>query len=324
MGAAVPLSVVPGSVVGLAPPPGFPVSWTGDGAVHSAGDVASLRDLSGRSNVAGTGDRTAGGVEGDGIAGRQGSTGGALDMQAILNAIQSVNLNVNTRFTTLEGQFVELRSELSSLKTEVVTRSQFESLETRVFQLESNVVSTENPDVRFLQQQLDRLDPAHKCLSIIGFKGEAVGDRTQVIETFMRDKLGSLGNHARVEHVFKGKYNERKLAGVSLMQFPSKTDRDAALRLIKDSHLVLTDQGVNLRFDYAKTKRQLNRNFCVNKALEMIKRDAFAKDKKVEAEWKHSEKGKRSITVDGQDVFLQLSSDMSGRFLEPVAHLHFE
>ena len=62
----------------------------------------------------------------------------------------------------------------------------------------------------------------------------------------------------------------------------------------------------------------------MNKALDMIERGAFAKDKKVEAEWKHSEKGKRTVTVNGQDVFLQLASDMSGRFLAPVTHLHFE
>ena len=106
------------------------------------------------------------------------------------------------------------------------------------------------------------------------------------------------------------------------MESPSKAD--TALRRIKDSRLSLADQGRSLRFDHATTKRQLNRNFCGNKALKMIKRDAFAKDKKVETEWKHSEKGKRTITVNGQDVFLQLASDMSGRFLAPVAHLNFE
>ena len=79
-----------------------------------------------------------------------------------------------------------------------------------------------------------------------------------------------------------------------------------------------------MRFDYAKTKKQLNRNFCVNKALELIKHDAFGKDKTVEADWKHAEKGKRTVTVNGQDVFLQTASDMSGRFLPPVEHLHFE
>ena len=103
--------------------------------------------------------------------------------------------------------------------------------------------------------------------------------------------------------MYKGKFNGRKLASVSLVEFACKADRDAALRLIKDSHATLTDGGNNLRFDYAKTRKQLNRNFCVNKALDMIKRDAFGKDKTVEVEWKHATKGKRTVPVNGQVVF---------------------
>ena len=77
----------------------------------------------------------------------------------------------------------------------------------------------------------------------------------------------------------------------NLVESPPEADRDAALRLLKNCQHVLTEQDNDLRFDYAKTKKQLTRNFCVNKAFELIKRDAFGEDKKSEVKWKHSEKG---------------------------------
>ena len=177
-------------------------------------------------------------------------------MGEILEAIQAVTQNVDSRFKTLQGQFGELQKELSTLKTEMVTRVQFESLESRVYKLETNAMSSENPDVKFPQSQLDRLDPSRFCVSIIGFKGEGVTERTQLIDTFLKEKLSSFGDLLRIEHVYKGKFHERKLATVSLVEFPSKVDRDTALQQIKNPHAVLTEQGNNLRFDYAKTKKQ--------------------------------------------------------------------
>ena len=46
--------------------------------------------------------------------------------------------------------------------------------------------------------------------------------------------------------------------------------------------------------------------------------------KKKEIEWKHPAKGKRTVAVNDEVVFIQMPSDMSGRFLPPVEHLHFE
>lgn len=60
------------------------------------------------------------------------------------------------------------------------------------------------------------------------------------------------------------------------------------------------------------------------KAIDLLKRDAGGKDKMVDPEWKHSEKGKRTVSVAGTVAFIQDKSDMSGRFLSPFEHLHFE
>ena len=210
------------------------------------------------------------------------------------------------------------------MKLEVVTRPEFENLETRVFDLESKVVSADNPDVRFLQDQLDKLVPAHKCISVVGFEGSDASERSKILEGFLKEKLPSVAGRCHVEHICKGKWNERKLAGVSLLEFPSKSIRDDTLRLIKSNNLFLAESNKNVRFDYAKTKRQLHRNACVHKACDMLKQDEKGKGQSVVVDWKNPEKGKRTVSVAGTVAFIQAKSDMSGRFVSPFDHLHFE
>ena len=48
---------------------------------------------------------------------------------------------------------------MAQLHTEMVTRQKFEELEDRVHVLEQNVASADNPDVKFFQKELHRLDP---------------------------------------------------------------------------------------------------------------------------------------------------------------------
>ena len=77
-----------------------------------------------------------------------------------------------------------------------------------------------------------------------------------------------------------------------------------------------------LRVDYAKTKKQLNRNAFMHKAFEMIKTDGASNGKTVEKEWKvGTEKGTRHITVNREVAFLQSKGDLVGRFVGNFAHL---
>ena len=206
----------------------------------------------------------------------------------------------------------------------MVTRSQFETLETRVFALESNVVSADNPDVKFLKAQLDKLDPAHKCMSLIGFKGTDSAARSQLIDSFLKAKFASYGDRLQVEHISKGTWQDRKLTSISLVEFPSKKARDDAVHAIKQGSWSLLEGSEPIRFGFAKTKKQLSRNYCVKKAVELLKRDQRTSGKEVAEEWKHAEKGKRTVSVAGQICFLQNASDTCGRFLPPFDNLHFE
>ena len=96
------------------------------------------------------------------------------------------------------------------------------------------------------------------------------------------------------------------------------------MQRVKFFNLTLTDDGESIRFGFAKTKKQLQRNYCLKKATELIKKDPKSISKEFLDEWKHAEKGKRTVTVGGQVCFVQNASDSCGRFLEPYAHLHFE
>ena len=105
----------------------------------------------------------------------------------------------------------------------------------------------------------------------------------------------------------------------------SLSSRDEVLRKIKESSLRLAEGDDNfVDIKYAKTKKQLRRNYCVNKAAEMLKHDPRSSGKQVVAEWKHNDKGKRTVTVGGIDAFMQSASDASGYFLAPFEHLHFD
>ena len=161
-------------------------------------------------------------------------------------------------------------------------------------------------------------------MSLVGFKGEDVNVRTKLVEEFFKNHFPSLSSRIDVEHVYKGKYHERKPNAISLVVFPSKTLRDEALKTIGAKGLILQEGGNPIRFGYAKTKKQLFRNFAVNQASELIKKDVAAKDKTVEIEWKHAEKGKRTILVNGQLAFSQSKVDVCGQFLAPFAHLTIE
>ena len=140
----------------------------------------------------------------------------------------------------------------------------------------------------------------------------------------MKNNIASVASRLDVEHVYKGKYNERKLSSVSLVVFPFKMARDEALKTIGDKHLSLSEGSNTIRFGYAKTKKQLFRNFAVNKALEIIKKDSKAKNKTCEIEWKHADKGKRTVTINGHDAFCQGKSDTCGQFLASFEHLRIE
>ena len=86
-------------------------------------------------------------------------------MEKLFGEVRNMNSSMQTNFAQISVDINTLKHDMIKLKSEMVTSKAFEELESRVRVLETNVASPENPDVKFLQEQLERLDPAHRPMS---------------------------------------------------------------------------------------------------------------------------------------------------------------
>ena len=56
----------------------------------------------------------------------------------------------------------------------------------------------------------------------------------------------------------------------------------------------------------------------------MLEADAAARGKVGEPNWKHAEKRKRTLEVNGEETFIQTAAHALSRFVSFFCHLHFE
>ena len=113
-------------------------------------------------------------------------------------------------------------------------------------------------------------------------------------------------------------YPERQ----DLVELSSRAEREAVLKSFAESGSILKDVSNNiLSVARAKSSLQLKRNSALRRALTMIEKDAKASQKEVKIEWLIPESKKRSVTVAGQEVFVQEYQDTEGEFLTPFQHL---
>ena len=84
----------------------------------------------------------------------------------------------------------------------------------------------------------------------------------------------------------------------------------------------MSGPNAGVKIKYAKTKRQMQRNWSVNAAHDLIKADPAAQGKTTKPEWMcDGNRGKRQVLVDGYIAFEQLPNDLSGIFKGPFAKL---
>ena len=74
-----------------------------------------------------------------------------ISLADLMSEVRKINVTLSSQMAQFASQFEALRLELQQLKENVVSKAQFESLETRVFELEQNAGSPEHPDMKFLQ-----------------------------------------------------------------------------------------------------------------------------------------------------------------------------
>ena len=148
--------------------------------------------------------------------------------------IKKLSLKVDNKFDEIQCSLESVKDEVSKLKANMVTHDIFQKLEDRVDNIESQIqnvsVGGSNVEIQNLRQILSKLDPANKSLRIRGFKVDSVGDRVSSI-----DKMsGDIGiKYQSVDHVYKGKFGQRSLSDMCIVEFSSNEDRERALQLAR-------------------------------------------------------------------------------------------
>ena len=82
--------------------------------------------------------------------------------------------------------------------------------------------------------------------------------------------------------------------------------------------------GGAIRADYAKTAKQLTRNWAMKKANDLIRAEGKSSGADIFINWKIEGSKDRSVTVNGFVAFLQEKQDSIGSFSEDFQHLTVE
>ena len=108
-----------------------------------------------------------------------------ISLEDVMGAIQTLSVDVNFKFVSVENCLMEFRAELGALKAEMVSRQMFDKLEARVSDLELKGFAC--PDLEFLRQQVDKFDPANKSIRVRGFVQKSLNERKSCVDKIIQD-----------------------------------------------------------------------------------------------------------------------------------------
>jgi hypothetical protein len=236
----------------------------------------------------------------------------------LMDEVRAGNLNVNSKFQILQNQLSAFQVELAAIKTEMVTNTRFEEWQTRIVKLETEIAGTgagtDSKAVQALTLQLDRLDPAKKCLAIHGLIEINLTLRSQLLNGFVGASEGCplpIG----IDHIQKGRAGERVPTKVSLIEFRSNSDREKAFNLLKDRDLKNAD-GSKLTCKRARTSFQKQRNDELITAEKLLK-EKHESPSDVKINWQE-----RSVDIKEVAAFLQNRNSTTGKFTDPFLALN--
>ena len=231
----------------------------------------------------------------------------------LLQEIRAGNQDVDAKFGVISSQFATLHIEIAQIKSEVVTQVQFGELQSRVSKLESSAGVAGGTGVEALTMQLDRLDPARKCLAIHGIVDANLDARTKHLEKLFSDVSGC-PSPVYFDHIHKGKAGERSVTKVSLVEFRCNADREKAFQLTKD--LEFKDgSGAKLGCKRARTNLQKQRNDALVGAERALK-EKLGASADVKIDWEN-----RRVVSKGEPAFEQKRGEVSGVYLAKFAAL---
>ena len=201
--------------------------------------------------------------------------------------------------------------------------TQMQQLTTRLDTMDPTAASSNSPLHAMVHRQqtvLDRLDPAHRSLSFIGFDDTAPAARFTAIKTFL-DTHSPNTPYQSIDTIFKGPYNNRTPTQTTVVLFHSSQVRDSTLKHLTENNLTLSHNGKTLRLAKTQPKQQLTRNYALRKANDLLKTHPHATGKTITINWKLDNSTDRTVTVNHAPAFTQTKSDLTGTFLPPFTDL---
>ena len=121
--------------------------------------------------------------------------------------------------------------------------------------------------------------------------------------------------------MYKGPYNARTATPLTTVLYHTKNNRDNVLKTLTDGNHTCTFNGTNLRTSKTKTKLQLQRNYALKKAKDLLTDDPATRTKTVTLNWKLDNTTDRKVTVNGTPAFTQTKDDPVGTFHAPFLTL---
>ena len=167
-----------------------------------------------------------------------------------------------------------------------------------------------------MYQQVSRLDPANKSLAFAGFTENDAEKRCRIIENIL-EKIGCKERLQNIDHVWQGPPGGRKMSALSVVELISNSVREASLKKLPEGNSILKGDFGEIKVNRAKTAMQLKRNGALQRACDLIKKDRRAQGKSVTIEWKIENSKDRGVKMDGQTIFLQKVTELTGQFLAP-------
>ena len=223
----------------------------------------------------------------------------------------------------MSDQANEFKTELAKLRAELVSRVQFEGLEKRVVELEAGGLASSRID--WLQDQLNRLDPANRSLSFSGFTSTSAAGRRANVEKFLQSVMVESVPICQVEHIFRGPSGDRKMSDLSIVELPSRAVREQVLKKVQDRHkgIMLEDDQNQVSVKRAKTAWQLKRNANLKQVVDRLKKDGKLQGKEPVIAWQLEGTKDRAVKVGDVVAFLQKPTDACGIFLAPYQNVVF-
>ena len=203
--------------------------------------------------------------------GRVGGQGpqGEPTMTDLMREMQNMRLSLDTKFNSMQRQLEDLKSEMSTLKAEMVTKEVFKSLEVRVTSLEAE--GAPSLEVTWLHSQVGRLDPANKSLCFKDFPDDDLRVRTSRINQIL-ESLGAKAQILNGDHIWKGSPGQRVVSGMSIVELSSRQARGEALKALTNDSSKLGNGSGTVQVGQAKGFNIIKSNDCLTKAADVLKK----------------------------------------------------